>query len=101
VSVFVRDKEVFGEVFIYWQGWMVHYAEWSQKTLANCLSRFAFRIRVTVWCNASEIMLVILTMKIIAAAKPVEVPGLFVRIIPSAKAIFSVAKLNLKRNNIH
>ncbi|KAG2376103.1 uncharacterized protein HKW66_Vig0157430 [Vigna angularis] len=35
------------------------------------------------------------------AAKLVEVPGFFVRIIPSAKAIFSVAKLNLKRNNIH
>ncbi|KAG4973352.1 hypothetical protein AAZX31_11G066800 [Glycine max] len=35
------------------------------------------------------------------AAKLVEVPGFFVRIIPSAKAIFSTAKLNLKRNNIH
>ncbi|CAJ1930137.1 unnamed protein product [Sphenostylis stenocarpa] len=35
------------------------------------------------------------------AAKLVEVPGFFVRIIPSAKAIFSIAKLNLKRNNIH
>ena len=48
-----------------------------------------------------EIMLVMLTTKIIAAAKLVEVPGFFVRIIPSAKAIFSTAKLNLKRNNIH
>jgi len=46
-------------------------------------------------------LLVILTMKIIAAAKLVEVPGFFVRIIPSAKAVFSIAKLNLKRNNIH
>ncbi|QCD91028.1 U3 small nucleolar RNA-associated protein 22 [Vigna unguiculata] len=35
------------------------------------------------------------------AAKLVEVPGFFVRIIPSAKAVFSIAKLNLKRNNIH
>ncbi|XP_014521309.1 nucleolar protein 6 isoform X1 [Vigna radiata var. radiata] len=35
------------------------------------------------------------------AAKLVEVPGFFVRIIPSAKAIFSIAKLNMKRNNIH
>ncbi|RDX99089.1 Nucleolar protein 6, partial [Mucuna pruriens] len=35
------------------------------------------------------------------AEKLVEVPGFFVRIIPSAKAIFSVLKLNLKRNNIH
>ncbi|KAK7406701.1 hypothetical protein VNO78_08331 [Psophocarpus tetragonolobus] len=35
------------------------------------------------------------------AAKLVEVPGFFVRIIPSAKDVFSIAKLNLKRNNIH
>ncbi|KAL3039003.1 hypothetical protein AAZX31_01G163500 [Glycine max] len=52
-------------------------------------------------CNAFEIMLVMLTTKIFAAAKLVEVPGFFVRIIPSAKAIFSIAKLNLKRSNIH
>ncbi|KAK7309292.1 hypothetical protein RJT34_05888 [Clitoria ternatea] len=35
------------------------------------------------------------------AAKLVEVPGFFVRIVPSAMAIFSIAKLNMKRNNIH
>nr|KYP66767.1 Nucleolar protein 6 [Cajanus cajan] len=35
------------------------------------------------------------------AEKLVEAPGFFVRIIPSAKAIFNTAKLNMKRNNIH
>ncbi|XP_027359754.1 nucleolar protein 6 [Abrus precatorius] len=35
------------------------------------------------------------------AAKLVDVPGFFVRIIPSAMSIFSIKKLNLKRNNIH
>lgn len=42
-----------------------------------------------------------LTKKTIAAAKLVEVPGFFVRIIPSAKVLFSILKLNMKRNNIH
>ncbi|KAJ1388814.1 Zinc finger, GRF-type [Sesbania bispinosa] len=35
------------------------------------------------------------------AAKLVEFPGVFVRIIPSATSIFNISKLNLKRNNIH
>ncbi|XP_004512044.1 uncharacterized protein [Cicer arietinum] len=35
------------------------------------------------------------------AAKLVDVDGFFVRIIPSATSIFSISKLNLKRNNIH
>ncbi|XP_061342356.1 uncharacterized protein LOC133288574 isoform X3 [Gastrolobium bilobum] len=35
------------------------------------------------------------------AAKLVEVPGVFVRIIPSAMSLFSISKLSLKRNNIH
>ncbi|KAK7307534.1 hypothetical protein VNO77_40695 [Canavalia gladiata] len=35
------------------------------------------------------------------AAKLVEVPGFSIRIIPSAMSIFSISKLNLKRNNIH
>lgn len=37
----------------------------------------------------------------IAAAKLVEVPGVFARIIPSALSLFSIPKLNLNRNNIH
>jgi hypothetical protein len=36
-----------------------------------------------------------------AAAKLVDVDGFFVRIIPSAKDIFSIPKLNMTRNNIH
>ncbi|XLR10635.1 hypothetical protein S83_038573 [Arachis hypogaea] len=35
------------------------------------------------------------------AAKVAEVPGFFVRIIPSATSLFSLSKLNMKRNNIH
>ncbi|KAF7828859.1 nucleolar protein 6-like isoform X1 [Senna tora] len=35
------------------------------------------------------------------AAKLVEVPGVFIRIIPSAMSLFSIQKLNLNRNNIH
>lgn len=35
------------------------------------------------------------------AAKLVDVDGFFVRIIPSAKDIFSIPKLNMTRNNIH
>ncbi|MED6181320.1 hypothetical protein PIB30_018258 [Stylosanthes scabra] len=35
------------------------------------------------------------------AAKVAEVPGFFVRIIPSAMSLFSLSKLNMKRNNIH
>ncbi|KAK9284676.1 hypothetical protein L1049_023852 [Liquidambar formosana] len=34
------------------------------------------------------------------ATNLVEVPGLFVRIIPTATSLFSISKLNLKRNNI-
>ncbi|MED6145906.1 hypothetical protein PIB30_029504 [Stylosanthes scabra] len=33
--------------------------------------------------------------------KVAEVPGVFVRIIPSAMSLFSLSKLNMKRNNIH
>ncbi|KAK7252913.1 hypothetical protein RIF29_37189 [Crotalaria pallida] len=35
------------------------------------------------------------------AAKLVEFPDVYVRIIPSATSLFSISKLNLKRNNIH
>ncbi|KAE9596604.1 putative Nrap protein [Lupinus albus] len=35
------------------------------------------------------------------AAKLAAVPDVFVRIIPSATSLFSISKLNLKRNNIH
>lgn len=34
------------------------------------------------------------------AAKPVEVPGFFVRLIPTAKSLFNISKLNLNRSNI-
>ncbi|KAK6258334.1 hypothetical protein SCA6_012808 [Theobroma cacao] len=34
------------------------------------------------------------------AAKLAEVPGLFIRIIPTATSLFNLSKLNLKRNNI-
>uniref|UniRef100_A0A2P2LWG0 Uncharacterized protein MANES_02G094400 n=1 Tax=Rhizophora mucronata TaxID=61149 RepID=A0A2P2LWG0_RHIMU len=34
------------------------------------------------------------------AKKLAEVPGLFIRIIPTAESLFDVSKLNLKRNNI-
>ncbi|KAF2290735.1 hypothetical protein GH714_015240 [Hevea brasiliensis] len=34
------------------------------------------------------------------ARKVVEFPGLFVRVIPTAKFLFNVAKLDMKRNNI-
>eukprot|EP00257_Ricinus_communis_P021381 XP_015580860.1 nucleolar protein 6 [Ricinus communis] len=34
------------------------------------------------------------------AKKLVEAPGLFIRIIPTAKSLFNVSKLDLKRNNI-
>ncbi|KAJ4714403.1 nucleolar protein 6 [Melia azedarach] len=34
------------------------------------------------------------------AVKPVEAPGFFVRIIPTATSLFSISKLNLNRNNV-
>jgi len=37
-----------------------------------------------------EIMLMMLTTKIIAAAKLIKVPSFFVRIIPSAKATYFI-----------
>ncbi|KAK4262169.1 hypothetical protein QN277_027756 [Acacia crassicarpa] len=35
------------------------------------------------------------------AAKLAEVPGACIRIIPSAKSLFNISRLNLSRNNIH
>ncbi|XP_044469095.1 nucleolar protein 6 [Mangifera indica] len=34
------------------------------------------------------------------AARPVEAPGIYVRIIPTAASLFSISKLNLNRNNV-
>ncbi|XP_059623649.1 uncharacterized protein LOC132266698 [Cornus florida] len=39
-------------------------------------------------------------LAVFPAMKLVEVPGFFVRIIPTATSLFSVSKLNLKRNNV-
>ena len=36
----------------------------------------------------------------LVADKLAEVPGFFVRIIPTAKSLFNAAKLDLKRNNV-
>lgn len=36
----------------------------------------------------------------IVAARPVEAPGIYVRIIPTAASLFSISKLNLNRNNV-
>lgn len=36
----------------------------------------------------------------IAAMHLAEAPGFFVRIIPTAKSLFAIVKLNLNRNNV-
>lgn len=36
----------------------------------------------------------------IVAARSVEAPGIYVRIIPTAASLFSISKLNLNRNNV-
>lgn len=40
------------------------------------------------------------TQNIFVGAKSVEAPGIFIRIIPTATSLFSIPKLNLKRNNV-
>jgi U3 small nucleolar RNA-associated protein 22 len=42
----------------------------------------------------------VLIFLFLIADKLAEIPGFFVRIIPTAKSLFNTAKLDLKRNNV-
>jgi U3 small nucleolar RNA-associated protein 22 len=46
--------------------------------------------------NLCKVLIFLLSI----ADKLAEVPGFFVRIIPTAKSLFNAAKLDLKRNNV-